>query len=140
MPAMTRRKFPTVDLSTVPPIEFELGGDVFRVPRRLPVEQLELLGSVMVNDQGKRIYAAAQVIPALRRAMAKELFLPWPDDDVPAEGEDPRGRWVAVDDERRFAALISSDRVSIEIKTLAEMAMFIVEEATTHPFGEPSPS
>lgn len=131
------QNYEVIDLSRVPPIEFRLAGELFRVPRKVPLSNLKLLSAVMLNDEGQRVYAASQIIPNMIAMMAEELFLPWPDDNERGLDDDPAGRWVKVDDRERFVKLLESPRVEIPIRTLGKIAMDIMEEVTAHPTGEP---
>lgn len=125
MGAMSIMEFESEDLAGVEPLSFSIAGQTFRVPRKVPLEGVGLLASVMINDAGQRIYAAARLLPTLIAMVCDEEYVD--------------GAWRPADDRARFRALVESPRVNIRIETYGKLALWIVEELTALPSGAPKP-
>lgn len=130
-----RKTFAAIPLERVEPLVFDLAGETFHVPPKLPVSTLHLLAAVQLNAQGQRTYRPDVLLTGIRDALAEELWVADELQDIGAEV--PTGRWVKVDDRQRFQALLDSPRVSIPLQTLGEIAMWIAEETTALPTVAP---
>lgn len=149
---MAPRSFTTTDLSQVPPIEFELAGETFRVPRKQRHDVMVMVANNLVTvANGEKQVKADACRQAILLFLADELYdpealvfdetgLPVWDTTTPVEGDNPeavqkRGAWVRVDDKDRFIRLTRGARVEIPDQTYGDILDYITTEVTGHPTG-----
>lgn len=116
------KTYPLVDMATRPPIEFTVGDQTFRVPRKIrPEIAMYLAASVVHNDDGERVYPDHVIQRAMIDLLASEVW------DGTA--------WVEVDDKKRFTELVRSQRTSIDADVLGQIIIDMTEEITADPTG-----
>lgn len=156
---MTNRPtFTTTDLSKVAPIEFDLDGQIFRVPRKQRHDIMLYVSRNLVEvEGGEKLVKADACRQAILLFLASELY----DPEAPGEPLDPQpsdptgaavahlvqnadgvwcdlGAWVPVDDKDRFVAITTSSRVDVPDQVYGDILDYITREVTGHPTGAPS--
>lgn len=132
-----KSSYPVQDLAGVPPIEFEMGGETFRVPRKPRPDVLAVLAQgIQLNANGDREYRIESIRTALIVMMAQELYLDVTDPETGTTSK----QWVQVDDGDRFVRLLNSPRFSITSQDLGDLCWDLVEEISDAPTNALRPS
>jgi hypothetical protein len=123
------KEYAIVDLSTVPPIVFTMGGQMFHIPRKQRPEVGIYMESAVFHDaDGERVYPDSVVRRAAIDLLADELF------------NAETGEWEPCDDKQRFVNMLNSQRVEVPAKVLGELIFDVAEVLIGDPTGGSSES
>lgn len=124
-----KKSYKARDLSIVPPIEFELGGETYHVPRKARPDVVTMLAaSITLDENGVRHYPEQTLRSALIVMVAEEVW------------DAEKKEWVRVDEGQRLAEFFRSPRWVLDPDVLGELVWDLVEEITAFPTGVPRPS
>ncbi len=130
----TNKTFRVRNMAEVAPLTFDLEdahgnhAGTFRVPRKLPINLVDVIAAVRLDTNGNRIYEAGLLIEAMLRIVADKAW------------NATKEKWEPVDDRDRLRAVLNGDEWEIEVETLGEIVMWVIEETTGHPTPARRPS
>lgn len=133
----TPRRFGVVSNDDRPPVEFELADDkgrslgVFHATDKPRLDLAEAMARAVSLNAGIRVYDVNILTYCLREFLIREKRVEVGTGDDGA----PMMEWVKADDVERFDEIVRSDRVHIQIETLGEIVMWLLEETVKHPTG-----
>jgi hypothetical protein len=113
----------TVATNEFTPIEFEVADandkplGVFRITRRPRLDMGLAIAQAVVLEDGKRQYNSSVILWLLNELMIQEE-------------QNEAGEWVPADDRERFAAIMQSDRYSVDWVLLGEIIQWLNGEIT----------
>jgi hypothetical protein len=130
---------------------FELGDEPFRCVPIAPAGLLaEMVAAVSTDRTGNAVFRAVDLNRFALGVIAHEVWEWDPEPPLPdyVEGEDQAvrvapertGRWIDVDDRKRFEAFLFDDTRPVPVATLGEIVVWLINEYTERPTGAPAPS
>lgn len=136
------KSFATTDLRTVPPIEIEIGGQVFRVPHKQRHDIVRFAATGVTIVDGERRVDCGVAQQAISQFIASKVWDPEALDPE-ADASNPEaptqfGAWVDVDDKVRWQVLCADSEHRIEDQTFGDVLMYLVERVAQVPTIAPA--
>lgn len=102
----------------------------FRASPRPRLDLVQAMVDAVVVHEGTGF--KAYNLDILRRVITESLIV---EEWVPPQVDGNEGAWRPAPDRHRFEQVLDSDRWTVRIDTLGEIAVWLVEETTSHPTG-----